>query len=70
MSSYKEGGWDDKYIISKANGHPIDSEAQYFVLRYDKDPHAVVAMDAYANSVERDNPLLAADIRARLRGVW
>ena len=35
-----------------------------FVLRYDRDPHARVALLAYAASCEGENPSLAADLRA------
>ena len=37
-----------KYIIQKADGTDVDSQACYFVLRLDKDPAARVAMRAYA----------------------
>lgn len=39
-----------------------------FVLRYTTDPHAAVALAAYANSCEADYPKLAADLRDALRG--
>jgi len=45
---------------------PVDSDAVYFVLRLDKDPHALAAARAYADSVEKDNPQFAADIRHKL----
>ena len=53
-----------KYIITKANGEPIDPEAQYFVLRIDTDPHAREALKAYRDSLIRscDNDLLMVDI--------
>ena len=38
-------------------------EAQYFVLRLDKDPHARTAALSYADSVESINPDLANDLR-------
>ena len=41
--------------------------AKYFVLRFDKDPHARVAMAAYADSVESVNPKFADDIRKKIR---
>ena len=80
---YKQGGWEDKYIIYKWKTRtrrkqsdwesdtyrvkvPVDPDAKYFVLRYDKDPNAVVAMLAYADSVEAVNPEFADDIRAKL----
>lgn len=53
---------DQKYIISKRSGDPVDPEAQYFVLRVDRDPHAFVALQAYAGSVRSDNEELANDI--------
>jgi hypothetical protein len=63
MDSYKQGGFDfNKYIITKSNGNPIDPEALYFVLRYDRDPHARVALAAYAQSVRTDNPQLADEL--------
>ena len=62
MSSYKEGGFHQKYIISKTNGNPIDPEAQYFLLRFDKDPHALKALYAYAKSVKEDNKELHDDL--------
>ena len=61
--SYKEDGWKLKYIIEKVDGSPVDPDAEYFVLRLDKDPHARVAALAYADSVEKDNPVFATDIR-------
>lgn len=66
MSSYKEGGWDKRYIIQKRNGEPIDPKAIYFVLRLDKDPHALVAMKAYGKSVAKDNRRLSQDIQGFL----
>ena len=51
-----------KYIITKANGEPTDTNAQYFVLRLDTDEHARVAMKAYADSVKNENPKLAIGI--------
>lgn len=62
MSSFKEGGYHQKYIISKTNGNPVDPEAEYFLLRFDKDPHALKALYAYAKSVAEDNPQLAKDL--------
>lgn len=39
-----------------------------FVLAYTTDPHAAVALAAYAKSCETDYPKLAADLREQLRG--
>lgn len=55
-----------KYIITRADGIPIPAWAQHFVLRYDTDRHARVALAAYAESVSVDNPRLADDLRGRL----
>ena len=43
-----------------------DSEAKYFLLRIDKDPHSRKALQAYADSVVEDNKALASDIAAWL----
>ncbi|GAA2418379.1 hypothetical protein [Mycolicibacterium llatzerense] len=40
----------------------------FFVLRYTTDPHAAVALKAYADSCEHDYPQLAAELREVLRG--
>lgn len=73
MSSggYLHGGFRQKYNLTKVNGHPIDPGAKYFVLRYDAegDPHARVALEAYASSVRSDNPQLSGDIFEELRQV-
>lgn len=67
MSNYRHGGYEKKYIISKANGNPTDPEADYFVLRLDKDPHALRALLAYANSVAIDNLELSSDLHKKLK---
>lgn len=64
--SYKEGGWEDKYIISKSDGSPVDENAIYFVLRLDTDIHARRAALAYAASVQAENPLFAREIREKV----
>jgi hypothetical protein len=73
MSSggYKHGGFRRKYYLTKLSGRPIDPEAKYFVLRYDSegDPHARVALKAYAESVMVDNYTLANDILKELEDV-
>ena len=59
-------GLYDKYLIQKADGAPVDPRARYFVLRYDTDPHAKVALRAYADAIRPRNPKLANDIDADL----
>jgi hypothetical protein len=46
---------------------PVDENAEYFVLRIDKDVHARKAALAYADSVEIENPALANDVRNRIK---
>ena len=62
MSNYKQGGWDEKYTIHHKDGTPVSEGKVRFVLNLTTDPHARVAMEAYAQSVSSDNPQLAADI--------
>lgn len=56
-----------KYNITKADGTECDPDADYFVLRLDKDKHAREAVLAYADSVEVENPILARDIRDKVK---
>lgn len=58
-----------KYIISKADGSPVASEADYFVLRLDSaqsdQKHreaSVKAILAYADAIKNHIPELAKDI--------
>ncbi len=65
-----------KYLISKADGSELDSDAKYFVLRYDAkgDSAALSALFAYAEMIcdpdpdfpEIHNPELARDLRVEL----
>jgi len=66
MANYKQGGYEKKYIISKANGNPTDPNADYFVLRLDKDPHAQKALISYMKSVRVDNEQLANNLEQKL----
>ena len=63
-------GLTDKYIVRRVDGSDAEGGRnfgrRYFVLSYDSDPHARVALAAYAASCETDYPELAADLRARL----
>jgi hypothetical protein len=61
-SNYREGGYDRKYIIQKADGSPVDPKAEYFVLRIDKDPYALAAFIHYALSIIPVNPQLSEDM--------
>ena len=72
---YLIGGWREKYFIAKQVHDDAgamtgitftDPDALYFVMRYDEDPHARVAMEAYSDSVWQDNPVFADDIMGKL----
>lgn len=67
MAGQEHGGMRQKYDVKKRNGKRKDRNARYFVLRYDTDPHARVAMAAYADSVESTNLTLAQDMRNSIR---
>lgn len=64
MGTWRSGGMYSKYHITKADGTPVDEDAQYFVLRLDEDPNACVAALAYALSVYETNVELARDVVA------
>lgn len=65
MEEYKR-----KYVIQKVDGSTVDPNADYFVLRLDKDPHARLALLNYARSVRKDNEELYWDIINRLQGLY
>ena len=52
----------NKYKIEKADGSPVDPDAMYFVLRIDTDPHACVALRAYARSIRASDPDFADEL--------
>lgn len=56
-----------KYLIHKADGSPVDPNADYFVLRLDTDPAARAAALTYAREIFIKAPVLAQDLRER---VW
>ena len=60
-------GYEDKYVVSKRNGQPINPFAQYFVLRMDTDPHAREAIRTYAGCVEECDKGMANSLLKRLR---
>jgi len=55
-------GLFNKYKIEKADGTPTDPQADYFVLRLDKDPTAREAARFYAEKIKADNSKLANDL--------
>ena len=59
-------GYFKKYIVSKANGEPVDPEAEYFVLRLDTDSKAREALDFYAELIKKDNTKLNEELKEKL----
>ena len=53
----------NKYIVEKADGTPVDPEAQYFVLRIDTDPAARHAVLQYAAYIGASDPEFADELR-------
>ena len=58
---------ESKYIVTRADGSPIDPTADYFLLRLDSDLAARKAALHYADLIQEDNPLLADDLRSRVQ---
>ena len=67
-STALKGGYDNsRYKILDKDGNHVNASVNWFSLRLDgKDNHALVAIDAYADSVQYVNPQLATDLRALL----
>lgn len=69
LPGYLEGDYEhDKYMVLKKDGTPINPNAKYMVVRYDKDrdPHGIFSTIAYAISVESDNKDLSLGIMRAL----
>lgn len=64
----RERGLYRKYVVYRVwpSGRWTIVAEPCFVLKYTSDPHARVALAAYADSCEADYPLLAADLREAL----
>lgn len=58
-------GLYDKYEVKKRHGD-TDPNADYFVLRLDKDPHARQAARCYAESIKQENRTLAFEIMTKI----
>jgi hypothetical protein len=67
-SRYISGGLEERFIIERLDGQPINPTRRYgMVLDFSgSDPHALVAAQAYAESVRDENPQLAEDIMAAI----
>lgn len=67
-SRYGKGGFEDRFRVTRVDGKPIRPEARYLVLDYSgADPHALVAIEAYAASVDEENHHLAMDLLTALQ---
>lgn len=55
-----------KYVIFKADGSPVDPNADYFVLRLDTDEAARAAARTYASEIESQLPALAAELMEKI----
>lgn len=60
------GGFEARFIVVRTDGKACRPEARYLVLDYAGDTHAKAAVAAYADSIEADNPQMAADLRDAL----
>jgi hypothetical protein len=68
IGSFLREGWnEEKYIITKANGRPVEPGSIYFPLRLDNDPYAREAALLYARLIRKTNPKLADDIEDKVR---
>jgi len=60
-----------KYFVSKVSGEPVEENAEYFVLRLDKDGDPLhvdacrCAINTYAAVMESKHPELAKDLKNR-----
>jgi hypothetical protein len=64
MAYNDQDGFYQKFNVTKTDGSPV--AGPWFVLCFARDPHARVALRAYADSVETELPKLAADLRVEL----
>jgi len=64
LQSAPKSGLYGKYIIQKADGSPVDPEADYFILRLDADPVARIAALEYA--IQTDDQKLGEMLEKRV----
>ncbi len=57
-----EGGFEDRFRVTRTDGKPVRPEARYLVLDYANDPYAKMAVATYAGCIHSDNPKLADDL--------
>lgn len=58
-----------KYVVTKADGTPVDPEAQYLVLRLDTDGCARVAAIFYATCIREEQPGFAFELSGLARSL-
>ena len=64
----RERGLYAKYVVFRNRGFRNERVTEpCFVLKYSSDPHAVAALQAYAESCAGDFPELSKDLLAELR---
>lgn len=63
-------GLHDKYIVRRTDGSSEEGGkhygCQYFVLDLNHDPHAIPALEAYAESCKHSHPELSEDLLSRI----
>lgn len=63
MTRQSEGGFTDRFRVTRTDGNPIDPARRYIVLDYaGSDPHAIAALKEYARSIRSENERMAEDI--------
>lgn len=67
--SHRKPGLYRKFRVERTDGKSAPGKkhdgCEYFVLDLTHDPHAIAAINAYAQSCERDYPQLAGDLRRK-----
>jgi hypothetical protein len=66
MTRETTGGFEPRFIVRRTDGKPCRPEARYIVLDYAGDPHAIRAIETYAESIQWENPGLAKDLLCAL----
>ena len=59
-------GLYNKFAVIRLDNSSEHKNCDYFVLDLDHDQHALIAIQAYANSCQDESPLLAEDLRNKL----
>lgn len=63
MTRQNAGGFEDRFRVTRTDGKQIDPARRYIVLDYaGSDPHAIVALKAYAKSIRNENERMSQDI--------